>query len=125
VPRYKEGELSGEEVLISAKVELLRNGRVIVERTFRDVATACVYLGAVHGEACDDGKGYFGGEGDICDQEGCAASATVTFRKKQDFCRAGHASEPIHITIRRFCERHRTRGNAGLDDADANYEVVP
>lgn len=124
VPRFKESGLSGDEWRISANAQFFRKGKLIVERGFRNIETACNYLGAAHGEACDDGKGYFAGEGEICDQEGCAEPATVTYRKKADYCRAGHKTEiPEHRTsVRKFCDRHKHRGDCGLDDADENYE---
>jgi hypothetical protein len=78
--------------------------------------------------AQDSGKGYFAGEDDICDQEGCSDVATVTLRLKQEFCRNGHASDPYeHDTrplVRKFCARHSTRGDCGLEDADSNYEII-
>lgn len=100
VPRYKTSGLSGNEWRISAKVELMRNGRVIVEEGCRDVETACKLLAWYHANAHDDGKGYFAGEGDFCDQEGCAEIATVTLRKKQDYCREGHRAELARIYLR-------------------------
>lgn len=124
VPRFKESEMSGDEWRISAKVEFMRNGNVMFERSYRNIETACNHMGAAHGEACDDGKAMFGGEGDICDQEGCANLATVTYRKKFGYCREGHKSDLHNVTIRKFCERHKHRGDCGLDDADTNYEQL-
>src|SRR5262245_527631 len=124
VPRYKQSELSGDEWRISARIELLRNGVVIAERSCRNVETACMFLPGFILEAQDDGKAFFAGEDDFCDQEGCAEKATVTYRKKADYCREGHKSEPHTTTIRRFCERHKVRGDCGLDDADSNYERI-
>lgn len=122
VPRFKESGLTGNEWRISANVQFMRKGRVIVERTYRNIETACNYLAAAHGEACEGGNAMYGGEGDFCDQEGCAEMATVTYQKKADYCREGHKSELRHITVRKFCERHKHRGDCGLDDADQNYE---
>jgi hypothetical protein len=124
IPRFKESELSGSEWRISAKVELLRNGVVMVDETYRDVETAARFLPSVIASAGDDGKAFFGGEGDVCDQEGCKETATVTYLKKHDYCDAGHKSQPTHPTIRRFCERHKVRGDCGLDDADSNYTPI-
>jgi hypothetical protein len=125
VPRYKMGGISGDGWRISAKVELMRKGRVIVEEWCRDVEVACKLLAWYHSKACDDGKGYFTGEDELCDQEGCAEKATVTYRKKQDYCSQGHPHEIKHSTkVRRFCAWHSTRGDCGLDDADANYELI-
>lgn len=125
MPRYKTSELSGDEWRISAKIEFMRKGRVVATETCRDVETACRLMAWFHSKACGEGKGFFAGEGDLCDQEGCAETATVTYRKKQDYCREGHAHEIKYgEKTRRFCARHSTRGDCGLDDADANYELI-
>ena len=130
VPRYKTSGLSGNEWRISAKIEFLRKGRVVHEEACRNVESACRLLPWYHAKACDNGKGFFAGEGDICDQEGCAEPATVTLKKKQDICRScGNASPHTEYTdrvtkIRKFCARHSTRGDCGLDDADRNYEPM-
>jgi hypothetical protein len=124
IPRWKESELSGDEWRISAVIELLRNGRVIVTRSFRDIEAACIYAGAVYHDAIGDGKANFAGEDDICDQEGCSEKATITYRKLANYCNAGHKSESQMTKIRCFCERHRNRGDCGLDDADRNYVLI-
>lgn len=121
VPRWKESELSGDEWRISAKVELLRKGSVIVEQSFSNVQTACGYLYSVYGSAIDNGKADFAGIIDICDQEGCAEKATVTYQKLADYCRDGHKTVPHTIKVRCFCDRHKVRGDCGLDDSDKNY----
>lgn len=132
VPRYKTSGLSGDEWRISAKIEFMRKGKVVHEERSRDIQMACYHVGYLHSKACDDAKGYFAGEGDACDQEGCSEPATVTYAKKKDYCeRCGKPSEIVAITLngdrkslRRFCDRHSTRGDCGLDDCDTNYEVV-
>lgn len=125
VPRYKTSGLSGDEWRISAKVTILRKGKVILEQSFRNVEYACAFLPATYHKAVDDGKGLFAGEDDICDQEGCAASATVTYRLRHGYCRDGHKSDLHWPTIRKFCDEHKVRGDCGLDDADANYGPAP
>lgn len=131
VPRYKTSGLSGDEWRISAKVEFFRKGRSVHEQHCRDVETACRLMAWFHAKACDDGKGFFAGENDLCDQEGCSEPATVTYALKKSFCTScGHGREPPFTSlagdkyIRRFCERHSTRGDCGLDDADTNYERI-
>lgn len=123
VPRFKESELSGDEWRISATIQLLRKGRIIYEQGFRNVETACGFLYSVYLTAIDDGRAMFGGEDDFCDQEGCSELATITYRKKFNYCREGHRSELHNVTIRKFCDRHKHRGDCGLDDADDNYEI--
>jgi hypothetical protein len=126
VPRYKTSYLSGDEWRISAKIEFYRKGELILERYMSNIETACYHLGSTYSEACNNGNGLFAGEGNFCDQEGCKESATVTYKKKFDYCRLGHKHEITTPTakIRKFCARHSTRGNCGLDDADANYELL-
>lgn len=127
VPRYKTSGMSGDEWRISARIEFLRKGHIVHEASVRDVETACGFLMAEYYRACDDGKGYFAGEADLCDQEGCAQPATVTYRVKEEFSRDNpHEWHKCieEICIRKFCDRHSKRGDCGFDDADANYELM-
>ena len=132
VPRWKESEMSGNEWRISASMIFYRKGREVHrEEGYRDVETACNFMGYFHSKAQDDGHAFFAGEGDLCDQEGCSEKATVTLRMKQRFCREGHASPCVSTrlgvevpTTRHFCGQHRLRGDCGLDDADRNYKVL-
>ncbi len=129
VPRYKTSGLSGDEWRISAAVQLWRKGRKIVEQSYRNVEIACAFASAVYLGAIDDGHAYFGGDGILCDQEGCSDIATVFLKLKAEYCsRDGHRSDPYQYDerplLRCFCEKHRTRGDCALDDADQNYEVI-
>jgi hypothetical protein len=124
IPRYKMSGMSGDEWRISAKIQLLRKGRVVAEKGMRNVETCAQALPYFILESMDNGLGYFAGEGDFCDQEGCSEIATVTYRKKADFCREGHESKTFWQSIRRFCAKHSKRGDCGLDDADRNYELL-
>lgn len=124
VPRYKESYLSGDEWRIHAEITFYRNGKEIHSLGFRNIETACGRLYAAHGDAIDDGKAYFAGDGIHCDQEGCSAHATVKYRKIADYGRDGNKTEPHRPSFRCFCERHKTRGDCGLDDADSNYVVA-
>jgi hypothetical protein len=122
VPRFKESGLSGDEWRISASIQVFRKGNLIHEQDYRNVETAAAYLPALLGTLNDDGKAFYAGEGDVCDQEGCCAPATVTYKLKAQYCRDGHKSELFGPTIRKFCERHKHRGDCGLEDSDDNYE---
>lgn len=125
VPRYKESYLSGDEWRISASIQLWRKGKMIVERGCRDVEAAVMLLGGFWLESLDNALGYFAGDGITCDQEGCAEKATVRYLKHANYARGdGHKSELTRPTYRHFCERHKVRGDCGLDDADRNYELV-
>lgn len=127
VPRFKESELSGDEWRISAKTEFMRNGVVVHETGARNVETAVRLLDYHFLEACDHGKGYFAGEGDICDQEGCANPATVSLEQIVEGCgRCGTTKAPEHSRpFRKFCNRHKERGNSSLDDMDESYKDLP
>jgi hypothetical protein len=125
VPRYKMSGLSGDEWRISATIQLLRKGRVVAERGAGSVKSAAQFLPAFVLESMDKGLGFFAGEEDFCDQEGCCDKATVTYKLKKHYCNEGHESEiDFGTQIRRFCARHSKRGDCGLDDADRNYELL-
>ncbi len=128
VPRYKTSGLSGNEWRISGVCQLLRKGKVIHEFGMADVKN-CAYALPYHiMKAGDDGLFFFGGgEDGKCDQEGCADVATVFYRLKNKYCSEAWshpAMEQKNIVVRQFCERHSTRGDCGMEDADANYEVI-
>lgn len=122
VPRWKDSEMSGSEWRISAKIEFLRKGIVKHENYFGDVQTACGFAYAEMMRAQDDGKAYFAGEAEFCDQESCKEIGTVRKYLKKSWCRSGHAEELHQPTYRLFCEKHSRRGDCGLDDADTNYK---
>lgn len=125
VPRWKESELSGDEWRISAKVQFWRKGRLVHEVGYgRNVESAVIALGYLWQQAHDDGKAFFAGEDNLCDQEGCSAEATVTYRKKFAYDTSGNKHDLHRETHRKFCDRHKRRGDCGLDDADDNYELV-
>ncbi len=124
VPRYKQSDLSGDEWRISGKIQFLRKGKVVHEAVYTKLEYAVDFLKAEWHRAMDDAKGFFAGEGDICDQEGCKEPATVTYRVINRYCNEPYIHKPTpneEVVIRKFCKAHATRGNAGFDDADRNY----
>lgn len=126
VPRYKTSGLSGDEWRIHAEVQFFRKGALIFSEGCRNVETACGLVYGWYVRAVDDGKAYFAGDGVTCDQEGCYAPPTIRYRRLSDFCREGHKSDPSDVSLfRHFCEKHKTRGDCGFDDADANYVSEP
>lgn len=122
VPRYKQSGLSGDEWRISAVIEFCRNGKVVHTAHSSSIEYAAYLMAAHHIEACESGRGYFAGEDDACDQEGCTAKATIKAVKKFDYCRDGHKSERPSNQYRLFCDRHSTRGDSSFDDRDDNYD---
>lgn len=123
-PRYKMSDLSGAEWRISARIAFMRNGQEIDVSYARNVETATAFLPGKYLKLLDDGKGYFAGEGDFCDQEGCLELFTVTLQLKQHFCRDGHPSDTDVPTVRKFCGKHASRGDCSLEDAERNYVRV-
>lgn len=126
VPRYKQSGLSGDEWRTSGKIQYLRKGRVIHEKDCRDVDSALRYGDWWLCEFLERGNYSAGRADDDCDQEGCSEKATVTYRLRHRYTRQhGQRIEGfgmVHIV--RFCERHRHRGDCGIEDSDSNYEEV-
>lgn len=128
VPRYKTSDFSGDEWRISAMVQFIRKGEVLEEKNYSNVETAVQMLGADYLHAVE-GTGYYAGVEGKCDQEGCNAEPEVFYKVKTHVCkRCGHSGEPIVkrdcVDVRKFCRVHSKRGDCGLDDADANYELL-
>ena len=126
VPRYKQSGLSGDEWRISALTQFMRNGKVIHETGARNVETAIRLLDYHFLEACDNALGYFAGEGNICDQEGCASEATVSLEQIKEGCgRCGAVTEPKYSRpFRKFCDKHKRRGDSSLSDMDEYYKEI-
>jgi hypothetical protein len=126
VPRYKQSGLSGDEWRISATVQFYRKGQLIFEEGCGSVEVACGLAYGYYVRGQDNGRGYFASVEDRCDQEGCAEKATVLYRVLRKYCRDGsvHEESASGPQYRQFCEKHKTRGDCGLDDADRNYELV-
>lgn len=126
VPRFKESELSGDEWRISATVQMFRNGVLVRESTgWKNVDRAANFLSRITAEACDEFGGFFAGEKGKCDQEGCSKEATVFYQKKEDWCGSCGKGQSIRgLSFRKFCERHKKRGDCGLDDSDDNYTLL-
>ena len=133
VERWKESELSGDEWRFSAVVDIKRKGVVMRSRSFHDIATAVKYLGSIVGHAPADYEldeaGWNSNLGEpLCAQPGCAEYAVVELRLLNQFCRDGHGTPrpyPKYDYRRHFCERHSSRGDCALEDADRNYERLP
>jgi hypothetical protein len=89
-----------------------------------NVEAAAGMLYGVMITAMDAGLCHNSGDGIHCDQEGCSELATITYKKLHDYCRSGHKTTPDWIKLRRFCDRHKRRGDCGMDDCDANYVLA-
>lgn len=126
VPRYKTSGLSGDEWRISARITCLYKGQVVMERPALNVDSAVRYLDAWLMQHMENGYPQLAGRDELCDQEGCSEKATVTYRLKKRYSREGFSEDEQSFRpfILCFCDRHKTRGDCGLEDADTNYERV-
>lgn len=122
--------------LTCTSIRLLRKGRPIIEMTHDGKSmpllaalghlpwTLKIWPQQDHGM-----PGPFGGDctKDLCFQVGCKEPAVSTYLLKKRYDRDGDEksaeSEWAGRDARRFCAKHLRRGDCGLDDADANYEV--
>ena len=103
-----------------------QKGTVVKERGYGDVESAAKFLSWFMVETIEGDGGNFGGIDRFCDQEGCAEPATVFYQKRKDWCgRCGESKEITYTKVfRQFCDRHKTRGDCGLDDNDDNYILL-
>ena len=126
VPRYKESGLSGDEWRISINMQFYRKGNLIHEvGAGGKMESAMSFAGFLYARACDDAHGLYIGEGNYCDQEGCAEEAKVTYKLKKEWCsRCGKDKILEEEIIRKFCDRHKIRGDCALEDADVNYDLI-
>lgn len=130
VPRWKESELSGDEWRISAHIDFYRKGQVVGSRGARDVETAARFVDWYLTSGREEGKiDTPNNLGEFCDQEGCHDRWTVRYRLKERYGRDGKVIERGKwmdgvTEFRAFCDKHKNRGDCGLDDADCNYELM-
>ncbi len=136
VPRYKTSGMSGDEWRVASRVELMFKGQVVGSRSFGDMESAAKLLSWVlmsPEESPEEGESLstkvIRREKGRCDQVGCEDPATSVYLKKRTYSRDGVMSESAlepeyKRRYRHFCQRHATRGDCGLDDADDNYILL-
>ncbi len=126
VPRFKDSGLSGSEWRISSLTEFYRKGKLVHSVGHGNIEYACRLLDHDFIAACEDGKAFFAGENDVCDQEGCSEKATVSLEQIKEGCgQCGNTKTPEYSRpIRKFCDRHKHRGDSSLDDADDCYKEI-
>lgn len=132
VPRYKTSGLSGDEWRVSAVVELKRKGTVIYSRGYHTVQDAASHLPWLLRTVLELGDKeipewikQIKRDEALCCQPGCANAATTFLRLKKMFSREGYEHTPAYgVPVRGFCEKHKQRGDCGLEDNDDNYEAV-
>jgi len=130
VPRWKESELSGDEYRFSYVVKAWRKGEVLVTRSWSRLEWALMglqYTIFIHIEDEGFDEEAWKRTRELCDQPGCENEPTVFYKRKKPFTKQGEelVDNRYRKQYRQFCTIHKHRGDCALDDADANYEVIP
>jgi hypothetical protein len=134
MPRYKTSGMSGDEWRFSAKVQLLRKGHVLFERSFSKVHYAIDFLPAIQHEYSDMGRGGEDVDGNVidfdryCFNPGCSADGVVEYELIDEYVSPYGIKQEKQSwrgsVRRRFCEEHALRGDCALEDADGNYRLI-
>jgi hypothetical protein len=125
VPRYKESELSGDEWRVGVHVKFWFKENLIQEEFFHDMQQALMMIPSMWLQiSCPIPNKVIEIEKNLCDQPGCNNPAEHKLVLKKRAGREGwvedDGSYPC-VYYRKFCSKHLTRGNCGLEDADRNY----
>ena len=127
VERWKESELSGDEWRFSYVARFWRHGICAASGGGSSIEDALVQAAANYSrtKTTDDG-GYYGNLAEVCCQPGCPKPWTVLMHPVRRYSSRGEElTRPYgEGDVRGFCERHRHRGDCGLDDNDDNYVEV-
>jgi hypothetical protein len=125
VERWKESELSGDEWRFSYSIKFWRHGEVVAHGSGSSVEDAL--LVAAYQFSRKEVEGPFMGDlSEVCCQPGCPNPWTLLLHPVERYTQSGDklARPYSENEVRGFCERHKHRGDCGLDDSDANYVVV-
>ena len=81
-------------------------------------------IGEMHEDM--DTNAYNAHELECCDNVGCDMFWRVKYKMKKLYSsNCSFSEEPtFSVPYRQFCEKHRHRGDCGLDDADSNYILI-
>jgi len=125
VERYKTSGLSGDEWRFSAVIQFFRKGQLLHERGLGDIKAALAYAPWALATAYEgDGWDYAKDE-NLCFQPGCTETAVSEYQLVDRFDHDGNKSQNKHSTYyRKFCQKHLTRGDCALEDADSNYILI-
>lgn len=137
VPRYKMSDLSGDEWRVSAVARYFCKDVVVIERGYTKMEHAIVHAPWVFRTAFEEPGTYDEDafsklqkelwDGTLCLQPGCSAKATKVYQLLAEYSREGFKSplegDERYVVLRAFCDQHATRGDCGLEDADANYKA--
>ena len=137
--RWKDSELSGSEWRFSYTTKLWRKGKVIAidggHYKLENAVAHLPWLLKIWGESgryledIPKSERWSGLSIRDCCQPGCAEPATLVRRMRRTWSKPCDLSAPATDgEVRSFCERHRHRGDSGLDDGESNYgepEALP
>lgn len=124
LPRFKTSELSGDEWRVSCRITFMHKGMGVHVETFGDLRTAIAFLPSLLISSRESSK-----LPDTrlvrCSQPGCPNAPVAIYRLKMEYSPNGSMNMlPTDELIRVFCSRHLDRGDCGLEDSNANYEVL-
>ncbi len=128
-PRYKESGLSGDEWRQHVQVHFMFKGHVVHSCGYGDMNTALMMIGAEKINCgCPIADKVLKLEEDCCDQPSCGNPPTHRHILKSLYSSVGEKLDPSEAHskyYRQFCQKHGTRGDCGLEDADSNYVKEP
>lgn len=130
VERWKESELSGDEWRFSYVVRAYYKGVVVLECRRNRMGDAVAHLSFEIDRMRDDGAAAAAWQRQkesCCDQPGCSREPTWWMQLKEEYSRQGEGPLPSTGGIghyRKFCERHKRRGDCAMEDSDGNYEAI-
>lgn len=128
VPRYKQSGLSGDEWRQHVEVTFYFKGVKVHSFGSSRMRYALLMLGSHFlSEQEPIGAAIIEKEQISCDQPSCADAPTRKYILKQEFadCGEGPLPDGFGRKYRQFCEKHKTRGDCGREDSDANYIQEP
>jgi hypothetical protein len=128
--RWKESELSGDEWRFTYVAQIKRKGEVVIQVTtsrLEWILKAMPWKIITAGEEDKFDRDAWERTKSLCDQPGCAEKPVVYYRRKTPYTYSGDelvvpSYRKDTVEYRQFCDRHKHRGDCGLDDADHNYE---
>lgn len=129
IPRFKTSGMSGDEWRQSARLQFVRKGQVLYERTAGNVEAALLGAGwwlatGFEGTSAEYERKPTIDFDSLCDQPGCAEPIEVVYRLKSLCVDNRGTMIPAERRARGFCRKHAHRGDSDLEDCDENYEAV-
>lgn len=129
IPRWKDSHLSGAEWRQHVEVRCFFKGLLVTSFGCSEMKVAVAMIPA-RVFYTDNGasKEWLAREHECCDQPSCSEPPVAFLRPKRLTDRSGSFLDPAEqygTYYRKFCERHKRRGDCALEDADENYESIP